>query len=437
MNKKILKLRNELKAVTDEQRTMIDLQEQEDRSATEDEQTKFDALNKRAAAIEAKIEMETSLAEREARLQPVDTPEWANDGGVTPEAARARENQPAFRSFGEQLVAVWQAGTNRGVDPRLHQVGALSGLGESVDSDGGYLVQPDFSQQIMTRMFEGGQILPRVTRITVGGNGLEIPGIDETSRASGSRWGGVSVSWKEEGGSPTAGKPKTRLLSLKLKKLIGLVYSSDELVADATAMEGLVNTALQEEMIFKAEDSVINGTGAGQPLGIYNAPCLVTVSKEAGQAADTIVAENILKMYARMPASSIPRSAWLINQDCWPQIFQLHIAVGTGGLPVFVPANGLADAPFGSLLGRPIIPIEYGRTVGDKGDIYFVDLSQYLLIEKGGVQAASSMHVKFIYDEMTYRFTYRLDGAPTWNSALTPYKGSNTQSPFIALAARA
>jgi hypothetical protein len=31
---------------------------------------------------------------------------------------------------------------------------------------------------------------------------------------------------------------------------------------------------------------------------------------------------------------------------------------------------------------------------------------------------------------------YRVNGAPTWKTALTAHKGSNTLSPFVTLAAR-
>jgi hypothetical protein len=63
-------------------------------------------------------------------------------------------------------------------------------------------------------------------------------------------------------------------------------------------------------------------------------------------------------------------------------------------------------------------------------------MSQYIVIDKGGVQSASSMHVRFLNDEQTFRWVVRNDGQPTWNAALTPYKGSATLSPFVVVAAR-
>jgi HK97 family phage major capsid protein len=80
--------------------------------------------------------------------------------------------------------------------------------------------------------------------------------------------------------------------------------------------------------------------------------------------------------------------------------------------------------------------IEQCETLGDAGDIYFLDLSHYILTDKGAMQSAISMHVRFVYDETVLRFVYRVDGQPDVNSALTPFKGTNTVSPFVRIAAR-
>lgn len=51
-----------------------------------------------------------------------------------------------------------------------------------------------------------------------------------------------------------------------------------------------------EEFGFKVDDAIINGTGAGMPVGILNSKALVTVPKEPGQAAGTITVQNIVNM---------------------------------------------------------------------------------------------------------------------------------------------
>jgi HK97 family phage major capsid protein len=129
-------------------------------------------------------------------------------------------------------------------------------------------------------------------------------------------------------------------------------------------------------------------------------------------------------------------AAQFIHQDIEPQLYALYQEVGTGGVPVYLPASGVAGNPYSTVYGRPVIPIEQCSTLGDVGDIILGDMSQYILADKSP-RTDISMHVRFIYDELAFRFTYRVNGQPAWKTALTPANGSNTLSPFVTLEARA
>jgi HK97 family phage major capsid protein len=74
--------------------------------------------------------------------------------------------------------------------------------------------------------------------------------------------------------------------------------------------------------------------------------------------------------------------------------------------------------------------------LGTVGDIILADFSQYAIVRKGGLNSASSIHVKFLTDEMTFKFSMRVNGKPMWKNVLTPAKGSNTLSPFVTLQTR-
>jgi HK97 family phage major capsid protein len=115
----------------------------------------------------------------------------------------------------------------------------------------------------------------------------------------------------------------------------------------------------------------------------------------------------------------------------------MSIAVGTGGIPVYLPAGGLSTTGYGTLMGRPVIPIEQCAALGTVGDIILADMSQYWEINKGPVQSASSIHVAFTTDQSAFRATLRDDYRPMWLSALTPFKDTTkTLSPFVTLATR-
>ena len=346
------------------------------------------------------------------------------------------EPEKHFRSFGEQLSAIARYYSGGSLDNRL--IRAPAGAGETDASAGGFLVQTDFASAVWTRAYDMGDILSRVFKlpISANSNGIKIPAVDESSRATGSRWGGVSSVWVGEGDTATQSKPKFRLAELDLKKLLSTMYVSDELLQDQVALESIASLAFSEEITFMTEDGIFEGDGVGKPQGIMKCNALVTVAKDAGQAAATLSLNNIVNMWSRMWIRSRKNAAWFINQDVEPQLYQLSQTVGTGGLPMFLPAGGLNAAPYATLFGRPVIPIEYASTLGAPGDITLADFSQYVLADKRGMQAATSMHVRVLTDEMTFRFTYRVDGQSLWNVPLTPFKGSNTKSPWIVLAQR-
>jgi len=421
-----------LKAKIAEQEALVKAAIDAKRGMTEEEQGKFDALQAEIDGLEKSIEAQKKLEEKQAKLNtPVNQPIY-----VQPK----NPGENCFANLGEQLAAVVNAARPGGsIDPRLLVKNAASGMSEAVPSDGGFLVQQDFVAELLKRVYETGVLASRCRRIPISANanGLKINAIDESSRANGSRWGGVQAYWENEADATTGTKPKFRQMELSLKKLMGLCYATDELLLDAAALETVISQAFAEEFGFKIDDAIINGAGAGQPLGILNSGALVSVTKETGQAADSVVSENIIKAWSRMWARSRQNAVWFINQDVEPMLYSMSLAVGTGGVPVYLPAGGLSQTPYGSLFGRPVIPIEQAATLGDLGDVILADLSQYLLIDKGGINAASSIHVRFLYDESVFRFIYRCDGQPIWNKPLTPYKGALTQSPFVVIAARA
>jgi len=341
-------------------------------------------------------------------------------------------------AFGDLLFAVRRAALNRGVDDRLVGVEASSGSNEAVPSDGGFLVEKDIADGLLQRTFQVARIADRARRIPISArsNGLKINALKDDSRATGSRWGGVQGYWIGEGDSLTPTRPKFRQMNLELKKLAGLLYATSEMLQDSTALSAVISEAFPNEFAFLLDDAMFEGPGGATPLGFMNAGCKVTVAKETGQGAGTIVKENIDKMWARCPGGMMGDAEWWINQDCFPQLNGLTQVIGTGGVPVYLPPGGLSQSPYGTLMGRPVRPIEYCSTVGTEGDIVLAVPSQYTIIEKGDIQYATSIHVAFLTDEQAFRFIYRVDGQPVDDKPITPFKGTNKQSPFVTLATR-
>ena len=320
------------------------------------------------------------------------------------------------------------------VDPRLHA--AATGAGTQVDSNMGFAVPMDVAPGIEREMYETGEILSRVDARTITvGNTMTYNLIDETSRADGTRGGGVLGYWVDEGTAPTASTAKLTRMELKLRKVGAFGVMTDELLADAVALGGELEQSFAEELTFQVENKIYRGNGASAPLGFLNAPALVSVAKETNQSAATINTTNLAKMWARMPARSKRNAVWLINGEAGPAFWEMSMAIGTGGTaPRFInysPDGGL------TIFGRPVIEVEYAEALGTVGDVAVVDFAKYRLIRKGGIEQASSMHVYFATGEQAFRAFYRVDGQPVPRAPLTPFKGSATLSPFVVLATRA
>jgi HK97 family phage major capsid protein len=343
-----------------------------------------------------------------------------------------------FRTLGEQLqsIAKYYLGKGTDIDGRL--VRAPTGASEVDPTGGGFLVQVDFAAAIFMLAHDLGHLLADVNKIPISANsnGLKIPGVDETSRATGSRWGGVASTWVGEGTTVTPSRPKFRIVEFDLKKMMSLMYVTDEMLQDSTALSGIASQAFAEEIVWMTEDAIFEGTGNGMPLGIMGSGAKIAVAKDSGQLTGTFTASNAVQMWARLWARSMGSAKWYMQQDVLPQLLQMSVGVSTaGGQVVFMPPGGLSGAPYGTLLGREIVFTEYASALSTEGDVLLADLSQYTLVDKNGVQAASSVHVAFNTDEMVFRVTYRVDGKPMWYVPLTPAKGV-TKSPFITLASR-
>ena len=323
-----------------------------------------------------------------------------------------------------KAVAMWDMGHGR--DDRLKAFKA-TGLNEAVPSEGGFLVPPEIADGIYQNMWSVGNVLSQFTPIPVQSNNLTINAVDETSRADGSRMGGVRGYWMQEAATKTASKPKFRQIDLKLKKCAALVYATDELLADAGALQGWIAQNVPMELRFLVEAAIINGTGIGQPLGILQGGSLIQATRTN---ANEIDAASVLRMWARRYLG--PQDyVWFANASIMPQLGTMTI----GEQPVYQPPGAMSASPYGALLGRPVIETEYNPVLGTVGDLLLASPSQYAMIAQGGVEAASSIHVKFVEDETAFRFVFRVDGQPIWASAVTAYDGTTTISPFVALAA--
>lgn len=410
----------------------------EDRAWTEDEETRYNDALEEIRKLDDMITAFEANADADKRASaPVGNPIKPEPETVT--VGDTREAQKPFRHLGEQLLAIRNAAESPdNTDVRLHEIQKRT-MYENQPSTGGFLLQEDFATELLKMSFDTG-LLPgrcRPFTISAASNSIKIPALNEFSRADGSRGGGVSVYWKNEGALKTSSDSSFMRVQMELNKLIGLYEASDEVLNDAVALQSLMTMLFTSEFGFTLDEAIFTGDGAGKPLGILNAPCLKTVAKETGQPAATIQYENVNKMWFGLYPRSRANAVWLVGVSEVERVLSnMVMVIGTGGVPVYLPPSGVSGSPYGTLYNRPVIPFEHCSALGTIGDIVLADFSHYLLARKGGLETAASIHVRFKYDEQTFRFVMRVDGQPWWSDELTLKDGSTTVSPFVALATR-
>lgn len=401
----------------------------QDTELSEDQIKEIDGLNaefeKLTSEESALKKMDAMKAAASKSARKVDPASGANPEPRVEVVRDSKDRFGGFNSSGEFLMAVRDFSSGK-VAPQFK-----SAMYEKNGEDGGILVPEEISTSILNKLKEQESLLARCTQFQVGGNNLTLK-IDEAQP-----WNqGITAYWMAEGGQYTGSKNKLAEASWKVQKLGALVQATDELLEDAVAMESYIRAAAPAAIMHKINEAIVSGDGVGKPQGILNSSFAVTVSKESGQSADTIVARNIINMYSRMLPSSRANAAWYVNAQAEPQL--LGLKDDLGNFIYLAPGSQMNGSPYGMLLGRPVIPMMSALpALGDVGDIVFSDLSYYYAVLKaGGVKSAVSIHLLFDKDITSYKFSMRIDGKCPFKSPVTTQYGNYQMSSVVLLEAR-
>lgn len=430
-----------------------------DKLSAEDAQAYSDAVDRIEAVQNALAKTPTGLAERKAAL--LATSRIANaTSGLTFDLSKGISTRPAweddkekfgFRNQQEYLGAVINAYKFKDptkVDPRL-RAAVMDAVGSDEFSKAnweasGVTVPRGFINSVMQLEPEADQITSRLTKIPMTAPVVDIPArVDKDHRTSVT--GGFRVYRGKETAAPELSKSDMEMVSLKAHELNGAAAATNQLMADSPlSIAALIDQGLRQEARSYRINELLNGSGIGRPLGMLNSanPSLLTVLREVGQAATTIInGMNILKMRQRV--WGYENAVWLCSLDLFPNIATLHIESpnNAGLVKLFYPAD---SANPDMLLGRPVIWTEYmngitagqdGSTISEWNDNFLacVNPTQVLYGERGTGTLTRSIHVRFLEREEVFLFTSFDDARPWWMSTLIPAKAGLTLSPFVVL----
>lgn len=416
-----------------ESRGIFALADADGRDLTDEEKARDDQIHARLMVVAKEIDREERRRQWEREAVAVPDGNMAAGRGV--QSVRERvEDDPnrGFRNIADFALTVRRAQLPGGsVDERLRIGAQPASFHETGGTAGeGYMVPPAMRQAIWEVVTELGSLLEDVESEPTAGNSVEF-NKDQTTP-----WGstGVQAYWRSEGSQMNASKLVTEAETMKLHELYAFVLATEELLEDAPRLNDRLTRKAGLAIRYKSNEAIVNGTGAGQPLGWFTSAAKVSVAKEGSQTAATVVAANITKMYARVIDPLLAK--WYINQDVFPQLPLLTV----GSQPVWLPPNGFVDAPGGFLFGRPVQFLDNCATLGTVGDIQLVNPKGYYAIKKSegtDPQFAESIHLYFDYNMRAFRWIFRLNGQPFLSAPVAPAKGSSARSHFVVLDTRA
>ena len=426
---RIKELRQQKADLVKKNAKLLEVSESENRDLSAAETTEYEANKSSIASLNARIKRTEEQMDEERNMPASSLIEVGQNHA---------ESKP-YRGFGEQLQVIAkgtiliQRGQNHLVDPRF---AAALGSSETVPSDGGFLVEPEYDSQLLERVYDTGQLAKLCKPMTMNSARMVINAVDEDSRVDGSRWGGILSYWLAEAQPYQGTKPKFREVQLVANKLIALIYATEELLEDTSMLESYVDDIVPQELAFQTDAAIYDGSGAGQPLGFLSAPSTIVVPPQSGEGSGAAPSTpDILNMWSRMWAPYRRNAVWLINQSLEPGLYPLTLgAPSLGQILLYTPpgVNG-NNSGYGLMFGRPVIPVEQSAVVGTQGDIVLWSPDGYLLARKNEMRADSSIHVAFLTGEKAFRFMMRQDGQPWWKKPLQPYfQKGQTPPPTLA-----
>jgi len=346
------------------------------------------------------------------------------------------EERGGYSSLSEYLVGIRKYYLEKRRDGRLWKTAGH--MEEGDDTQGGFLVPEEWASGIYeAAALEGAVVRPRARVFRTKRDSFKLRTLVDSDRSS-NVFGGITFTWLAEAGMKSSAanitKPAVGEIELSLHKLVGGCFVSNELEDDAENFRKFIEASFGAAIRFIEDDYFINGTGAGQPLGIMNSGAMVSVTRGGMTVLDFT---DFAHMAERLLPDSWNRAVWLFNPDAIDELFEATASAANQ-------ATGI-DLATMTIFGRPIIVTEKCAALGTTGDVILADFQHYAIAEKE-LLIAASRHVDrdqdylevtyssgFTHDETFWKVVLRVDGQPLLSAPITPRRGANTLSPFVCL----
>jgi len=329
------------------------------------------------------------------------------------------------KTFDDFMYAIVQNDTKT-----LAEMGAAKTVSEGTGASGAFMVPPTFIPELIRIEPEKEIVYPRADRQPVNGP-VRLPGLSTAGQTAGRSnfMGGVAAVWNESGTTKPETEPVFSQIALNPWELTGYVAVEDQLLSrSAINLPQLLSGLFRDALMFYRDEAFLDGTGAGQPLGIINAPGTYIQSR---QTAASVSYLDMVRMKGHLLPQSWTTAHWIFSISTYEELITMQDPLG------YIWQRNAIDGEPKTLLGLPYVFTEKTPILGSQGDIILADENFYYVVEEGGISIAQSEHVYFLQNQTAFKFFLKVDGQEKLAAPVYLKDGATEVSPFVILGAAA
>lgn len=388
---------------------------QEKRDFTSEEQKEWVDLHAEYKSLREQNKRDEALEEmREIMKEASHVPAKGSEGVKRTSQMSKREVYTEIGHAAKQLLR------SKGFQGKIQQRDVLMDSGGS----GGYLVGEDMLMTIMAIRPEQEIIRPRATVIPAGDQpnaAFEIPYFDQSSSVA----GGIAFAGRKE--DETVSEADADFNSLRLEpeeqSAFLQIGKKTALNGDAVALGTFLANFFRREKLATEDYLFFNGSGAGQPQGILNSSCKLTVTRDT---ASKIKFADVAGLETKQLDDF--GSIWVANKRAKAELATLSDANGNN---LIYNAGDIQRGIPASLFGKPIFFTTNVPSLGTEGDLMLINPNYYIIKDGRGWEL-------MVYDVrpdkqlLDYVGLWDVDAA-SWVANAIQFKDGNTYSPFVVL----
>jgi len=372
MNEELLKLQKEQAQAFDAFKA-AHKQEIETKGAEHTQKVK--ELNDKLSDLDAQIAQVKSAMNRAAQNQ--------NSNGNHPDEKAAKYAE-AFKNY-----------VRKGVDFDAKAMSVNS------DEDGGYLVTPEMSAEVIKKVYESSPIRMLASVQKISSDSLEIlEDLDEIE----SGWVGET---QPRGETSTA---KLKMIKIPVHELFAQPLATQKLLDDAAInVEAWLSGKVAEKFARDEASAFVSGNGIGKPKGFLsydNGTGFNQVEQSESAASGTITADDIIELNYKLKGAYKMNASFLAQRETI-KIFRKF--KDTQGRYLWEPGlNGEAQS---TLLGAPVYEAnDMEAYAGGKLAVAFGDIKQaYQIVDRIGIRVIRDVYSKKPF--VLFYTTKRVGGA--------------------------